>query len=246
MEAQKKKLPYLSALNYMTKRFGFSMSDDEFIEKSIPIWREIGNISSIIKDHVAYVPEDLVVELPADCEFVESVVTSAFKDSLNISRNLSRMSYGPNGKIAEEEPIAGNTNPESNARVSEHYNYGESVEYELLDNHSLKVRSKLLASYPIKIKYSVIAKDSDGLPLLNDKEIEAIAVSMALREAEKRVFMGDKNAANALQYLKAEVERLMVYANIPERINDDEIDKMLEVLHTWDRKTYGNRLNLIK
>ena len=245
MEAQELKRPFLSASAYMSDRFGISLPDDEFVEKAYHIWREIGNIAQIIKSTIAYVPEDLAVELPEDCEFVESVTTAGYKNSLFIANSQSRIQYGPQGKISEEEPIVGAVNAESAARVSEHYNYGETVEYKL-ENNALIVLQKSLIGYPLTIKYSTIRKDSDGLPMLSNKEIEAIAVNMALREAEKRFFMGEKGADKLVSYLKAEADRLMVYASIPEKINDDELDKLLDTMFSWDRKTYGNRFNLIK
>jgi len=48
-----------------------------------------------------------------------------------------------------------------------------------------------------------------------------------------------------LQYISLEASRLMTAAKIDERINDDGLDKLLNIKSSWDRKVYGRRINLL-
>jgi hypothetical protein len=97
----------------------------------------------------------------------------------------------------------------------------------------------------VTVKYAAIEKDDEGLPFLNEKEVHAIAANLALQEAEKKLFQGMKGADVLVEYLKNESDRLHQAAKTPEYINDDEIDKMLDIKTTWDRKVYGKRFDLI-
>jgi hypothetical protein len=91
--------------------------------------------------------------------------------------------------------------------------------------------------------YSSIVAGEDGLPLLNDLEVEAIAITMALREAESGLFRKEPGAQLLVQYLSPLSERALCDAKSDEKISDDGLDAMLDQKTSWGRKVYGSRFN---
>ena len=90
---------------------------------------------------------------------------------------------------------------------------------------------------------SLLVNEDDGLPLLNDKEVAAIAAEVTRREVARQAFQGIKGKAEMLSYIEKEANRLMAAAKIDEYINDDAIDQILDIKTTFDRKIYGRRYN---
>jgi D-hexose-6-phosphate mutarotase len=91
--------------------------------------------------------------------------------------------------------------------------------------------------------------------LLNDKEVSAIAAEVArqIMTAKMSGMVGKQTSmaqaqvsTTMLQFIAQEAARLMAAAKIDEKINDDGLDKMLDIKTSWDRKIYGKRWNPLK
>lgn len=221
MEKQTKKrhLPFLSAKITASKLYALDMKEDDFIEMAYEVWRDIGNIATSIHRFFIKVPDDLVVELPMQAEFIDSVTIALHsKDNVNLNQS----------------PVT---------------SLGKSIDYTTLNNNSLRLTSPEAQGMSIMIVYRAIDTDTDGLPMLNDKEVAAIAAEVTKRETIRKGFLGvgfkDKISSTMLQYIIAESTRLMTAAKINENISNDDIDKMLDIKTSWDRKVYGSRFNVI-
>lgn len=235
--AKKNHLPFLTAKARLKSRYGVSLSEDEFIERAYYIWRDIGNIATDQRSYDVTVPEDLYIYLPKDCEFVRSVTTGSLTDSLG---NSGTITYTSAGREMEARPVTGMLSTQHEANVSSIHAEGESVNYTIGQGFIL-LSSIDLFGRVVNIVYDAISVDPDGLPLLNDKEVEAIAANMAVQEAEKDMFRRVAGADKIVALLRPDAQRLMVAAKSPEKITDDAIDKILDIKTSWDRKTYGNR-----
>lgn len=234
MKAIKNKLPFLTAKVYLKDRFDISITDDEFIEKAYPIWRNIGNRSGGTFSVIRTIPELMTVDLPADCESIKSVTTY---DSVFNPNDYHIDSSGAyyNVSLSKEDQ-----SQEYNDRMPESFVTGESVNYRNEGDY-IYITSPGMVGRRIAIVYHSMDLDSDSLPLLNDKEVEAIALMMALRDAEKAMWQGQQGAVQKLNYIKPLAEQAVVVARTPEYINDDQIDEMLNVKYSSNRKTYGDR-----
>jgi hypothetical protein len=126
---------------------------------------------------------------------------------------------------------------------------GRAVNYIPVGNNSIKITSAETLSRDLMVVYRMIDLDDDGLPLLNDKEVEGIAAEVAKRDLIRKAFQGvglkDKSNMTILQYMTTEANRLMTAAKIDENLTDDAINKMLDIQTSWDRKVYNSRFNLI-
>jgi hypothetical protein len=249
LQAKARHLPFMTASTRLNDRFGISYDDDTFIERAYFIWREIGNIAVDLKVANITIGMDLIVTLPQDCEFVRSLTTTDFKDDRSGGGSFGDYKYTPKGRMPGVKPDPATTSVEANVRASDSMVAGESISYKTYDGY-LKLESPVMAGRYAALVYNSIVTGEDGLPLLNDIEVEAIAVTLALREAEKELFRSGAGfntrtgqAAPLVTYLKAESDRLMVAAKAPEKLSDDGLDKMLDVQTSFGRKVFGKRFN---
>ena len=245
LSPKSRNLPFLTARARLSSRYQISLETDDFIERGYYIWRDIGNIATKTNHFDVTVPADGVVSLPNDCEFVESVTATSevMPDTLKNSTR-SKYSMDSGGWKQDSRPAKDSTSAEDSVKASDQYSYGVSVNYSTGDGF-IQVTSPTMYKRPIRIRYSAIHLDKDGLPFINDNEVHAIAGNLALQEAEQKLFQGMKGADVLVQYLKPEADRLLQAAKTPERISDDELDKALDIKASWDRKVYGRRFSPI-
>lgn len=239
LAAKKNHLPFFTAKARLKSRYGITMPDDEFIEKGYYIWREIGNIATDLRPFAVTVPQDLIIYLPKDCEFVKKVTTGALTDS---NGNSGTIGYNSSGREMETRPTTGMLSSALESRQTSLHAEGESVNYVLGDG-CIQLTSADLYGRVVNVLYEAISVDSDGLPLLNDKEVEAIVANLAMQQAEIDMFRRIQGSDKLVAMLRPEAARLMVAAKSPEKISDEAIDRILDIKTSWDRKTYGNRFN---
>ena len=250
LTAKGRHLPFMTIAARLQDRFNISYGVDDFVEKAYYIWRSIGNIATETKVAAVFVSEDLVVTLPQDCEFVRSLTTTDFEDSINFGGSFGDYSFSPKGRAPEVKPDPNVTSIESNVRASISTVAGERLSYETYPGY-LKLASPMMAGKSAQLVYSSMTTDTDGLPLLNDLEVEAIVVTLALRESELSLFRAGAGfnaktgaVAPLVTYLKTESDRLLCAAKSDEKISDDGLDQLLDIKTSWDRKVFHSRFNM--
>jgi hypothetical protein len=243
LTAKGRHLPFFTANARLADRFHVVLGDDTFIERAYWIWRQIGNIATEPKVASVQVSTDLIVTLPQDCEFVDSLSTTDFQDELHYGGSFGDYSFNPKGRQPEVKPDPAMTSVEANVRSSLSVQPGERISYTTYDGY-LKIASPLMAGRSAVLVYKSIVTGPDGLPLLNDVEAEAIAVTLALREGEMALFRREPGADVLVKYLSAESARLLTDAKSDEKISDDGLDAILDAKTSWGRKVYGSRINL--
>ena len=245
--AQERHLPFLTAYARMKQQWPIEMAEDDFIETGYPIWREIGNIAPVTQRFFATVPDDFIIELPEDCEFIQSVtqiddpkVITTFDSGGRKDRHIPSVqveSYTP----TRNEPLSANP--------------GESVNYKTLNKNTIEITSPDLLGRDILVVYKSLDVDENGLPKLNDKEVTAIAAEVARQRLNAQLFavVRDKSslaqaqlAQLMLQSITAEAGKAMAAAKIDEKITDDALDKMMDIMTSWDRKIFGKRWNPLR
>jgi len=235
--AKKNHLPFKTAKARLKSRYGITISEDDFIEKAYYIWREIGNIATDAKFYSVTVPQDLIIYLPKDCEFVNSVTSGSMSDAMG---NSGTITMNSGGRVMEVRPSAGMLTNDYESRVNNLHPEGESVNY-IIGDGFIKLTTQDFFGRVVAIQYDAISIDEDGLPLLNDKEVEAISANLALQQAQIEMFKRVQGADKLYAMLQPEAVRLMVAAKTPEKISDEALDRMLDIKVSWDRKTFGNR-----
>ncbi len=240
-QAKKRHLPFLTALARAKHEYALDMKEDDFIETAYSVWRSIGNIAPKLTRYYTKVTSDFIVEIPKQCEFIESVTA--------IERQAVDTTFDSSGRKNRDLPyvqIRSNL-PEINESITT--SPGRSVNYELLDDKSIKITSPHMLDADIMVVYRSLDTDDDGLPFLNDKEVAAIAAEVTKRDTVRKGFQGigkSQMQTTMLKFIIGEADRLMAAAKVDELINDDAIDKMLDIQTSWDRKVYGRRFDLLK
>ncbi len=236
-DTKKRHLPFLTAQAKAAQLYALDMTKDDFIEMAYDIWRDIGNIATKLLTYYITVPEDRIIELPPFCEFIDSVTA--------VDRPINTGTIDSGGYKNRQLPAYQVRSNQPTHNQSLTFSAGISVNYITLDDNSIEITSSNLLGRELRIVYRAIDSDKEGLPYLNDKEVAAIAAEAAKRNAVRRGFQGvgakDKNQMAMLQYITGEATRLMTAAKIDENINDDALDKLLDIKTTWDRKVFGKR-----
>ena len=99
----------------------------------------------------------------------------------------------------------------------------------------------------VNILYKGYVVDDDGLPLLNEKEIDAIAGFCAFANMRKKALMTrDQNSMQLAMYLEQNWKLLCTQARVPIYINQNDMDEILNVSTSWDRKRFGKSFKPIK
>lgn len=188
------------------------------------------------------VPDDFIIELPKNAEFIDSVTS--------VGQKAVVTTFDSGGQKDRHVPAATvkSNIPDKNQSIQT--SPGSSINYTLLDNNSIQITSADLLNEDIMIVYRSVLLDKEGLPMLNDKEVEAIAAEVARKYLTRKIFQGTGPTANnatvtMLQLITSEATRLMAAAKIDENITKDGLDKMLDVKTSWDRKVYNRRSKFV-
>lgn len=241
-EAQGKLYDYLYAKYTMKSLFGITMTDDDFIEDSYMVYRNLGNVATANHSYNAKVSEDCQIQLPCNCEYIDSVSEGRLSpddDDIAIVYSDSKDVTVTTGYNFLPDVINDQQYKRHNLSKSQLKPTGSFIPYEIdrSCNDKLLFDKKFIGE-DVNVIYRGILMDNDKNPLLSIKEVEAIAYKMAFIKVQKKAFMGDTAAGGMLQYMKIESERKTVAAKIPEYITQNFIDRLLTAKTRHDRKVY--------
>ena len=78
------------------------------------------------------------------------------------------------------------------------------------------------------------------MPYLNEKEVDAIAAFCAFADTRKKALMTrDGNLFSLAQALEMNWKMKCTQARIPDYFSQNDMDEILNVRSSWDRKRYG-------
>lgn len=124
-----------------------------------------------------------------------------------------------------------------------YYNVGKLVKYKEGENTLYFTRDykRVMVIY-----HGILVNDETGLPMITDKEMQAIAayVGFALLYRESLI-KRDKNLMQMAMQVKQEWLRACTAARVPEHLSQNDMDKILDASVRWDRKQYGKSIKPI-
>lgn len=219
--------PLRAALADLYDMHGISMNNDEFDTFAYKALEYIGNyygetvsVNSVITDYK--------IVLPEDCDYVEQITTKT--EDFRSTDNIYRENY--NNQIIENyiEARKGNQTPTI-------YQGGSFIDYEQISDDTIKFK---VTDIPVRIMYRKRMVDSDGLPFVTAKEIDAISAFCIYKYNYKKLnATRDKNTAEILPMYLNEWKKKCNNARTPEYLNQNDIDNLANILHSWDRKQYN-------
>jgi hypothetical protein len=232
-------LSMFTALTMLNDEFAVEMDDDTFIERAYKIWRTIGNKAQALHILTCPVDENKEIMLPNNVENIESVSSlQVYKDiwgtELIIFNNTTAMLNSDYlVSVITDDWLGRTLLNQSRARID-----GLYVDY-THNGDRLTFKAKDTVGTHMLIIYGGVISDDQALPKVTYRECEAIAAGVAYIHYKKQALMGDSAAAQMLVMLKDDMNRLIGQARIPDSINNNTMDRILDANGSFDRKNYG-------
>lgn len=233
-----KEYPFKAAHSQVKDLYGIELDPDEFETMGIIAWDKIGNKKVKL---YAYQTEpsqnelgEWYIDLPCNADIIEAI-TADYEDYQKTS-NQFLAGNTQNGWIESYiESRKYNTNPL--------YPPGKFIKYHREENR-LKLADKFTH---VNVLYKGVIVDEEGLPTLNSKELDAIAVFCAYSYFYKNALMTrDQLTFQLSKDLEGKWKSLCTQARVPEYINQNEMDEVLNVAASWDRKRFGKSFKPIR
>lgn len=217
-----------SAYPMVNDRYGVEVDPTTFEDLAMEALDRINNRHTHLYRYTADTDEEGVLELPCNADMIESVHLDVL-DAQMTSPTQSFVNF--DGLVTEHyiEHWHSQNNP--------YYQSGKLVPYDEGDG-------VLYFKHPYKnvtvVYHGILVDDEDGLPLITEKERQAIACFVAYaatyRDAlRKRDQLGFQLAAD----LENKWLRACNAARIPVHFSQNDMDAILDVRTRWDRKHYG-------
>lgn len=226
---------FKSAYSMVQTLYGIEPDPNTFEDVALVAWDKINNKHTRLYRYVADT-KDKELQLPCNVSVIESVhipitdatITSNKDDYVNMNSVWTE-------HYIDAWPSL--NNPFNTKGKLVKYKEGDGVLYFDRDFKNVMV-----------VYHGILCDEEDGLPLINDKEMKAIASFVAWREMLKdllRKGTTSKYAFALVQTVEAEWLKHCNAARLPEHISQNEMDAILDVKYRWDRKSYGKSLKPI-
>lgn len=230
--------PFKTAYTQARELYGLELNPDEFETIGLIAWDRIGNKQYKLY-HYQALPvmnnkKEWCVELPCNADIIEAVTTN-YEDYQKTSNQLLSGS-NQNGWV---EGYAESRKYNSGGL----YSPGKFIKYRR-EGNTLFLADKFEVA---NILYKGVIVDEEGLPLLNSKELDAIAAFCAYTDDFKRARVTrDQATFQMAQVMEQKWKSLCTQARVPEYINQNEWDEILNVATSWDRKRFGKSFKPIR
>jgi hypothetical protein len=175
------------------------------------------------------------VDVPCNADIIEAITTN-YED---YQKTSPRTDYPGITTLPTENFI-------------EYMKFGTNDEYisgKLIKYRQLGDKIYLTEPYSlVNILYKGIYVNNDsGLPYLNDKEVHAIATYCAYVETYKKgIQTKDQSTVQLAQLLKKDWEKACSQARVPQYINQNEMNEILNANSSWNRKLYNKTFKPIQ
>ena len=217
-----------SALWHANLMYDLDIEDPEtLIEIALVAYNKIGNKNTRLYRYVVDKCDNNEIELPCNCDIIESVNYN-YEDW---NRTTSDTPFGDYGSQFTENYV-------ENLKQYKIplYQSGRYVKY-------TRNGDKLIVEDyhgPIQILYKGQMLDDEGLPLINDKEKDAIACYVAYITKFKEAMRTHNQVIHQeAQMLLQQWLQLCDAARVTEYLTQNEANEILDAKTNWNRKTYG-------
>lgn len=205
--------------------YGVTPDENSFEDLVLTAWNKIGTKHTRLYRYEGSV-KDGVLKLPCNVDVIESVHVPI--PDAQMSSNSSNY---PWQNVWIESYI------DFFPRLNDPYfQPGKLVKYDEGDGELYFPHN-----YPrvLVVYHGILADDEDGLPLVNDKELTAIATFVAYASLYKDgIKKRDVNTVKLAQTIKEDWLRACNAARIPEHMSQNDMDAILDAKTSWNRKSY--------
>lgn len=217
-------------------QYGLDIDEDDAIDTGLIAWEKIGNKNyRLYRFRAKPDPETGVIDLPCNCnvDMIEAV-TYDFED-WNYTDNLQVNGNYQSGFT--EHYIEGRK-----LFTDDLYQSGKYVKYEKGFNR-IYIHKPYL---PVTILYKGVVMDEDQLPFITPKETEAIACYIAYTQKFKEGWQtNNTQILQTAQLLEQRWLKLCDAARV-RKLNQNDMNEILDVKSSYGRKFYGKAYKPIK
>ena len=201
---------------------------DTLIEIGLIAYGFIGNKSTQLKAEIVNVNKNGLVKLPCKVDLIEAITYPNVED-WNYTSNVKN--FGDFNSFNIEQYIERSKQSIDPLYISGHY-----VKYRREGDY-------IYVNEPIEqvcVLYHTEQLDEDDLPLINDKEAIAIADYIAYTVKYKEALRSNNSAV--FQMAQTIKKQWMIHcdaARVPEYVSQNEVNDLLDVMSSHNRKVYG-------
>ena len=202
---------------------------DTLIEIGLVAYNFIGNKNTQLKSEIVNVDSKTgLVKLPCKADLIEAITYPNLED-WNYTSNVKN--FGDFNSLNVEQYIEKSKQSKDPLYIS-----GKFVKYRREGNY-IYVTENI---DKVCILYHTEQLDDDDLPLINDKEAIAIADYIAYTIKYKEALRSNNSAVFQMaQHIKRQWQFHCDAARVPEYVNQNEMDDLLEVTSSYNRKVHG-------
>lgn len=233
-----KDYPFNTCYTQARELYGVTLNPDEFETIGIIAWDKIGNkkykLYKFQEEPIQTEAGAWYIDLPCNADILEAV-TADYED---YQKTTPTTIAGNNQNGWIEGYIE-----TRKYNTSFGYASGKFIKYNREDN-----RLWLADRFnKVNVLYKGVIVDEEGLPYLNEKELDAIAAFCAFSDMFKKALVSRDGATMQLtQILKAEWNRKCTQARVPDYLSQNDWDEVLNASTSWDRKRFGKSFKVIK
>ena len=208
----------LAAYSLCQTLYGITPNEDDFEDLALEAWNRIGNKHTRLYRYIGEVKDGVLESVHApfpDAQMTSSSANYPWAENMWIEHYIDRRSHSSDPYFQKGKLIRYD---EGNGELYFAHNY-----------------PKIMVVY-----HGILVDDETGLPLVNDKELRAIATFVAYHDLYKdAIKKRDGNLLKLAQVVQADWLRLCNAARIPEHVSQNDMDAILDVATRWDRKVYN-------
>jgi len=233
-----KEYSFNTAYTQTKELYGVTLFPDEFETIALIAWDRIGNKRfrwyKFQETPLQTSSGAWYVDLPCNADYIEAV-TADYED---YQKTTPTTIAGNNQSGWIESYIE-----TRKYNTSFYYSSGKFIKY-TKDGNRLWLADRFNV---VNVLYKGVLVDEDGLPSLNEKELDAVAAFCAYSDMFKRALVTRDQASLSLsQVLENKWKSLCTQARVSDYINQNEMDEILNVTTSWDRKRFGKSFKPIK
>ena len=202
---------------------------DTLIEIGLVAYNFIGNKNTQLKSEIVNVDKRSgLVKLPCKADLVEAITYPKAEDWSHTS-NIKN--FGDFNTLNVEQYIEN-----SKQSIDPLYMSGKLVKYRR-EGNQIYVTEDI---DQVSVLYHVETLDEDDLPMINDKEAVAIADYIAYTVKYKEALRSNNSAVfQMVQTIKRQWLIHCDAARVPEYVNQNEMNDLLEIASSHNRKVHG-------
>lgn len=223
---------FYAVLAHLSDFYDLQLNDNVFENIALHAWDHIGNKDSRLYRYETHI-EDHKVVLPCNIQEIEGVFTH--EPDWRMPDNVSRYNYG---NYDTELHLA-----HRHYNMEPFYEGGKLIPYER-EGNILHFKHN---NHRLTVLYKGVFVDEKGLPYLNFKEVDAIAKYVAYVELQKKgMSTKDQGSLQLAQLLNQQWKVAVDDARSPIILNQNDVNRILDVQTSWDRKRFGLSLKPIR